>query len=254
MSKEEIKFLEGPHSRWEEFKFLVRVMLDFLKALRALHFLNPCVTFFGSARFNEGHEYYETTKLFAAEVAKLGFTVLTGGGSGIMEAANRGAKETGGHSVGCNIVLPHEQEPNKYLDKWINIRYFFVRKVLLVKYSFAFVVMPGGFGTLDEFFEALTLIQTKKINVFPVIVFGKKYHEKLYEHIKNLEEAGTISKEEASLFLMTDSVPEAIQFIKQKSIEAYGLLPHQKHKPFRWLFENNSHMHEIKKSYEISQA
>lgn len=239
MHKEEIKFLEGPHSRWAEFKFLIRVIFDFFKGLRAFHFLNPCVTFFGSARFNEGHEYYEVAKLCAAEVAKLGFTVLTGGGSGIMEAANRGAKEAGGHSVGCNIVLPHEQKPNNYLDKWVTIRYFFVRKVLLVKYSFAFIVMPGGYGTMDEYFEALTLIQTKKIKVFPIIIFGKKYHAKLFEHIQIMLEAGTISKDDASLFLLTDSISEAKEFIKQKSIEAYGLLQYKKRKPFRWLFEKS---------------
>ena len=241
MSKEEIRFLEGPHSRFEELKFLFRVTLDLFRGLRALHFLNPCVTVFGSARFKEGHEYYESARQLSGEIARLGFTILTGGGPGIMEAANRGAREVNGHSVGCNILLPSEQKPNKYLDKWVTIRYFFVRKVLLVKYSFAFVVMPGGYGTLDEYFEALTLIQTKKISGFPVIVFGKSYHEKLIQHIESMKKNTTISEPDASLFLITDSISEAIAYIKNKSIETYGLLPHQKRRPFAWLFEYNSH-------------
>ncbi|CAN5398521.1 TIGR00730 family Rossman fold protein [soil metagenome] len=249
MRKEEIKFLEGPHSRWEELKFLVRVLIDFFRGLRALHFLNPCVTFFGSARFKEGHEYYESARSLGGEVAKLGFTVLTGGGSGIMEAANRGAREVRGHSVGCNIVLPKEQKPNNYVDKWVSVKYFFVRKVLLVKYSFAFVVMPGGFGTLDEYFEALTLVQTGKISGFPIIVFGREYHRYLSEHIENMKRAGTISKEDSSLFLITDSIDEAIQFIRDKSIETYGLVPKQKRKPFKWLLERTSNVkHDINHS------
>src|SRR6476660_6761197 len=129
MEKKEIKFLEGPQSRWK---------------------------------------YYKQARKLAGEIALLGFTIITGGGPGIMEAANRGAKDVGGRSVGCNIVLPHEQHHNKYLDRWVNIKYFFVRKTLLIKYSYAFVVMPGGFGTLDEYFEALTLIQTKMISEFPI--------------------------------------------------------------------------------------
>ena len=135
----------------------------------------PCVTIFGSARFKEDSEYYQLTRKFSAEVAKLGFTILTGGGPGLMEAANRGAKDVGGRSVGCNIVLPMEQKPNPYLDKWVNMKHFFVRKTLLIKYSYAFVIMPGGFGTLDELFEAMTLIQTKKINDFPVIKIGRAH-------------------------------------------------------------------------------
>jgi predicted Rossmann-fold nucleotide-binding protein len=135
LREQEIKFLEGPRSRWEEFKFVVKVCIEFIRGFRALHFAGPCVTVFGSARFKEDHEYYALTRRLGAEVAKLGYTVMTGGGPGIMEAANRGAKEVGGRSVGCNIVLPHEQDPNPYLDKWVNMRYFFVRKTLLIKYS-----------------------------------------------------------------------------------------------------------------------
>jgi uncharacterized protein (TIGR00730 family) len=234
----EIKFLEGPQSRWEEFKFTVKVLIEFIRGFRALHFVGPCVTVFGSARFDENHEYYKLTRQVSAEIAKLGFTIMTGGGPGIMEAANRGAKDVGGKSVGCNILLPKEQHPNPYLDKWVSIRYFFVRKTLLIKYSFAFIVFPGGYGTLDEYFEALTLIQTKKIKEFPVIVFSKEYHHELVEHVQQMKESGTISEADLSLFLITDSVEEAVAHIRA-SIIRFDLIPEQKPKPFGWLFERN---------------
>lgn len=236
--KSEIKFLQGPQSRWEELRFTVKTFIEFIRGFRSLHFIGPCVTFFGSARFDENHEYYQMTRKAAGEVAKLGFTILTGGGQGLMEAANRGAKDVGGKSVGCNIVLPREQKPNAYLDKWVNIRYFFVRKTLLIKYSFAFIVVPGGFGTLDEFFEALTLTQTKKINQFPIIVFDRAYHKELLEHIELMKNKKTISNEDLSLILVTDSIEEALRFIKDQSIVRYGLIPGRKRSPARWLFEN----------------
>ena len=233
----EIKFLEGPQSRWQEFKFIVRVFAEFIRGLRALHFVGPCVTIFGSARFDQNHEYYQLARKVGAEVAKLGFTVMTGGGPGIMEAANRGAKEAGGKSVGCNIVLPMEQAHNHYLDKWVNIRYFFIRKTLLIKYSYAFIVFPGGFGTLDEYFEALTLIQTKKILEFPIVLFSKQFHHKLEEHLVVMKSKGTISENDLGLFLITDSVEDAINHIKEKSIVRFRLSPKAKHSPFRWLLE-----------------
>lgn len=158
-----------------------------------------------------------------AALANLGFTVMTGGGSGIMEAANRGAKEAGGRSVGCNIVLPMEQKPNNYLDKWVSIDYFFVRKVLLSKYSFVFVVMPGGYGTLDEFFEALTLIQTNKVKNFPVVLFGTEYHKRLHEHLQFCVSQGTISAVDMSMFFFTDSIPEAVQYIEHNAIQRFHL-------------------------------
>jgi len=234
----EIKFLEGPQSRWEEFKFTIKVLIEFIRGFRALHFVGPCVTVFGSARFDEHHEYYKLTRQVSGEIAKLGFTIMTGGGPGIMEAANRGAKDVGGKSVGCNILLPKEQHPNPYLDKWISIRYFFVRKTLLIKYSFAFIVFPGGYGTLDEYFEALTLIQTKKIKEFPVIVFSKEYHQQLVEHVEQMKTRGTISESDLSLFLITDSVDEAMEHIRA-SIVRFGLVPEEKPKPFGWLFERD---------------
>ncbi len=232
----EIKFLEGPQSRFRELKFAWKVMMEFVKGYRSLSFIGPCVTIFGSARYNEGHMYYDLTRKVGAEVAKMGFTVLTGGGPGLMEAANRGAKDVGGRSVGCNIVLPHEQEPNPYLDRWVNIRYFFVRKTLLIKYSYAFICMPGGFGTLDELFESITLIQTKKIKDFPVIVMGKEFHKEMIEHVQLMKERGTISPDDDQLFVVTDSVEEAIQVLKEKSIKRFDLRP-EKQKPFTWLFE-----------------
>lgn len=232
----EIKFLEGPQSRWREFKFAFKVFTEFIRGYRQLAFVGPCVTIFGSARFHEGDKYYELTEKVGAEVAKMGFTVLTGGGPGLMEAANKGAKSVGGRSVGCNIVLPHEQKPNPYLDRWVNIRYFFVRKTLLIKYSYAFICMPGGFGTLDELFEAITLIQTKKIKDFPVIVFGKEYHREMMEHIERMKVNGTISPQDVDLFFVTDSVKDAMKVLKEKSIKRFDLHP-KKQQPKGFLFE-----------------
>lgn len=235
--KSEIKFLSGPQSRWKELKFSLQVLFEFIKGFRALHFVGPCVTIFGSARFKSGHPFYEKTVALSGKIAELGFTIMTGGGPGIMEAANKGAKDVGGRSVGCNIVLPMEQTPNPYLDKWVNIKYFFVRKTLLIKYSYAFVVMPGGFGTLDEYFEALTLIQTRKISEFPIVIFDREFHKDLIEHIEKMKAAGTISAEDESLFLVTDSVDEAVAFIQKNSIIKFNLRPEQPLKRFGWLFE-----------------
>ena len=237
MAKSEIKFLEGPQNRWKEFKFTVSVLFEFIKGFRTLHFVGPCVTIFGSARFKEDDETYKQTQVLAGEIAKLGFTILTGGGPGVMEAANRGAKDVGGRSVGCNIVLPHEQKPNPYLDKWVNIKFFFVRKTLLIKYSYAFVVMPGGFGTLDEYFEALTLIQTKMLSGFPVIIFNKAFHKDIIEHIEKMRQRGTIATEDLDLCLFTDSIEEAVLHIQEKSIKQFGLKAAEKARRSRWLFE-----------------
>jgi hypothetical protein len=238
MSKSEIIFLDGPHSRFKELKFTFQMIIEFIKGFRGLHFIGPCITIFGSARFKEDHPYYQLTRNAAASFAKLGFTILTGGGPGLMEAANRGAKDVGGRSVGCNIVLPVEQKPNQYLDKWVYVKHFFVRKVLLVKYSFAFVVMPGGFGTMDEYFEALILIQSHKIENFPIIIFGKEYHKELIEHIETMKNNGTIGDVDTCLYLVTDSIEEARIHIIERSIKQYGLKPENKVRPFKWLFEH----------------
>ncbi len=221
--KAERAFLDGPRSRWKEFTFTISVAWEFIKGFRKLHFVGPCITVFGSARFKEGHEYYELARAVGGRIAETGFTTMTGGGPGIMEAANRGAKENGGHSVACNIVLPHEQKPNPYLDKWVSIRYFFVRKVLLLKYSYGFVVMPGGFGTLDEFFEALTLIQTKKILQFPVVVMCKDFHAQLLAHIAMMEKAQTISPADIDLLYFTDSPEDAVKWLQEKTDSKFGL-------------------------------
>lgn len=222
-SKQETEFLEGPHSRWKEFVFLAQVMKEFVYGLRKLHFVGPCVTVFGSARFEENHPYYELARQVGQGVARLGFTVITGGGPGIMEAANRGAKDVGGRSVGCNIILPREQHPNQYLDKWVDFDYFFVRKTLLSKYSYGFIVLPGGYGTLDEFFEAITLIQTGKFQRFPVVLMGKEYHTYLIQHIEKLIAEKTIDPADRKLFLFTDSVEEALAHIQKYAIEGFGL-------------------------------
>jgi hypothetical protein len=199
--------------------------------------LGPCATVFGSARFTEEHPYYKAAREIGSELAKLGFTVMTGGGPGIMEAANRGAKEAGGKSVGCNILLPQEQKPNAYLDSWVKLDYFFVRKVLLTKYSYAFIVMPGGYGTLDEFFEALTLIQTNKIRHFPVILFGKEHHSRLHEHFQLMIQAGTITADDLKLFLFTDSIQEAMIFLERTAIHRFNLKKFKSRKPLRLLGE-----------------
>ncbi|OGS74297.1 MAG: Rossman fold protein, TIGR00730 family [Flavobacteria bacterium RIFCSPLOWO2_12_FULL_35_11] len=220
---EESPFLQGPRNRLKELWFTFKVQYYFIKAFRKLHFIGPCVTVFGSARFDENNFFYKKAEEVGAALAKLGFTVMTGGGQGIMEAVNKGAYEAGGYSVGCNIVLPKEQKPNAYLHKWINIPYFFVRKFLLMKYSFGFVVMPGGIGTLDELFEALTLIHTKMIKDFPIVIFGKEYHKELYHHIKLMAKNESIEKEDMKLLFMTDSVDEMIAHLKVHAVKKFGL-------------------------------
>ena len=220
---EEIQFLDGPRSRWSELKMAFEVFSEFIKGFRNLHVVGPCVTVFGSARFKEDNEHYEAARKLSGEIARLGFTIMTGGGPGIMEAANRGAKEVGGRSVGVNIILPHEQYPNPYLDKWVDLKYFFVRKTLLIKYSYAFVICPGGFGTLDEFFEAMTLVQTGKISEFPIVIFGKEFHQHVSEHVELMIREKTISPEDKKLFLVTDDVAEAVEHIRANTIVPFGL-------------------------------
>ncbi|MDJ1478896.1 TIGR00730 family Rossman fold protein [Cytophagaceae bacterium YF14B1] len=219
--KEEKIFLEGPRSRWEELVFSFKVLLEFIRGFRVLHFVGPCVAVFGSARVAEGSPYYALASRMGAEVSKLGFTIMTGGGPGIMQAANRGAKNVGGFSIGCNIILPKEQQPNTYLDRWFECRYFFVRKVLMFKYSQAFVIMPGGIGTMDEFFEALTLIQTRKILDFPVIVMGKDYWQPVQQMMETMLKSHMIDSTDLNLMLFTDSVEEAVAHIQKHALEKY---------------------------------
>jgi len=234
---EERFFLEGPRSRGSELKSLLTIVAEFIRGFRALHFVGPCVTVFGSARFKEDHPYYALARTVGQRLAKIGFTVMTGGGPGIMEAANRGAKEAGGFSVGCNIVLPEEQKINAYLDRWVAFRHFYVRKVMLVKYSYAFVVMPGGIGTMDEFFEAAELIQTKKIESFPLILFVKDYWRPLVEFLNAMIEAGTIAREDLDLLVFTDSVDEAMAHIQKHAVEQFGLVRRKLPRRSRFLRE-----------------
>ena len=228
--------LEGPHSRTNEFLTLLRILQDHLCGLRVLHFVGPCVTVFGSARIPESDPYYQMARQMGGAIARLGFTVMTGGGPGIMEAANRGAREVGGRSVGCNIQLPTEQSPNPYLDRSVTLRYFSVRKTLLMKYSYAFVVCPGGAGTLDEFFEALTLIQTGKVKNFPIVLMGREYWQELNGLLEKMARLGTISSKDLRLVHTTDSVEEAIQHIETKAIKPFGLTPVVR-RHFPWLLE-----------------
>ena len=227
-------FLEGPKSRGYELAFAWRVFRQFVKGFRELHFIGPCITVFGSARFKEDHLYYKAAYEFGKKIAGMGFTTMTGGGPGIMEAANRGAFENGGASVGCNIQLPFEQKHNPYMHKWFTFEHFFVRKVLLVKYSYAFVIMPGGFGTMDEFFETLTLVQTKTITQFPIVLFGKEFYKELWDYLEFMAEQGTILREDLNLVLLTNSADEAMDHIAKYIRGNYIVKPRRRQ---WWLFE-----------------
>lgn len=231
-------FLEGPHSRLREIQLLARAMRDFVRGFRALHFIGPCVTIFGSARFGESHPFYEIAQNVGRRVSALGFTVMTGGGPGLMEAANRGAREAGGLSVGCNIDLPLEQAPNAYLDRFVTCHYFFVRKVLLFKYSYAFVVLPGGLGTLDELAEALTLIQTGKIAGFPVVLIGTSYWMPFIRLLRAMINQGAVAPQDFNLLKVTDDLDEAMRHLETHAVGAFGLKRAKRRpRPRWWLFE-----------------
>jgi uncharacterized protein (TIGR00730 family) len=229
--------LEGPHSRRRELALVLGTLRDFIAGFRVLHFVGPCVTIFGSARFREDHAYYEVARELGRRVGRLGFTVLTGGGPGLMEAANRGARDVGARSVGCNIELLQEQRPNAFVDRAVTCRYFFVRKVLLFKYSYAFIALPGGLGTLDELSEALTLIQTGKIRNFPVILMGTKYWQPLIEQLQRMVAEHTIDERDLELFLATDDVEAAIAHLRTHAIERFGLRRRPVPRPSRVLGE-----------------
>jgi uncharacterized protein (TIGR00730 family) len=234
-NKNEIHFLEGPQNKIQEFVQTLRTVFDFIKGFRTMHNAGPCICIFGSARFAEDNKHYKDAMAVSSAIAKLGFTILTGGGPGIMEAANRGARDVGGKSYGINIELPFEQKENPFLDKFVNIKYFFVRKTLLIKYAYGFVVMPGGFGTMDELFEAMTLIQTGKIKDFPIIIFNTTYHKNLIAFIEDMKREKTISPEDLDLIIYTDSVEEAVHHI-QKVISKFALKREKRFKPLlSWL-------------------
>lgn len=225
----------GPHKRSEELTWALGIFKEMIGGMRQLHFLGPCVTVFGSARFTEHNPYYRLAQATGTALAEAGITVMTGGGGGIMEAANRGAKEGGGKSIGCNIHLPKEQKPNSYLDRWIEFDHFFVRKVMLVKYSYAFIIFPGGFGTMDELFEVMTLMQTEKIKNFPVVVMGKKFWKDFLVFVKkNMVANKVISSEDLKLYKVTDSPEEAVLQVKDEVMAAYEKTGAKQTKPL-WL-------------------
>ena len=235
ISSRQDEYLEGPKSRKKEFFFIWNVLWDLINSIRTLHFVGPCITVFGSARFKETNRFYETAREFGKRIAGIGFTTMTGGGPGIMEAANRGAMEAGGYSVGCNIELPFEQKHNPYMDKWFTFKHFFTRKTMMIKYSYAFVIMPGGFGTMDEFFETLTLVQTKSITQFPVVLFCTEYYSPLMEYMDYLCKEGTISEEDLKLVLLTDDIDEAMEHIRTYIKGNYTIK--KRPKPFWGFFE-----------------
>ncbi len=208
-------YLEGPKSRSSEFFFSINVFRQFIKGFRKLHFVGPCVTVFGSARFGPDHMYYKLAEQIGGAIAKTGFTVMTGGGPGVMEGANRGAFESGGMSVGCNIKLPFEQDPNPYMHEVVTLDYFFVRKFMLLKYSYAFVVLPGGWGTMDEMFETLTLVQTGMIHHFPVVLMGTAYYNPLMDYLDLMIKEGTISPEDLNYVKLTDDPEEAMRHLEK---------------------------------------
>jgi uncharacterized protein (TIGR00730 family) len=228
--------LEGPHKRRHEFMLLLRVVRDFIRGFRAFHYVGPCVTVFGSARFGETHPAYAMAREVGRRLSEMGFTVMTGGGPGLMEAANRGARDAGGVSVGCNIELPHEQEPNRYLDRFVSSHYFFVRKVLLFKYSYAFIAMPGGIGTMDELSEALTLIQTGKISDFPVVLIGTEYWQSFMALLAHMRSAGAIAEADLALLKVTDDLDEAMRHIETHTVARFGL---RRRQPSRLLGESS---------------
>ncbi|MEP7382847.1 MAG: TIGR00730 family Rossman fold protein [Gemmatimonadota bacterium] len=233
----DLRFLEGPRSRWTEFVSVLSIAREFIEGFRRLHFVGPCVTFFGSARFKEDHPYYAATRELAARVGGVGFTIMTGGGPGIMEAANRGARDIGARSVGCNIVLPHEQSPNPYLDISLSFDRFFVRKVLMLKYSVAFVVMPGGAGTVDELFETITLIQTGKLQGFPILLYGKDYWAPMLAQVDRMVAEGTIGERELAFLFVADSVEEATTLLQQRLVVLWQSIKQRRDTPKWWFLE-----------------
>ncbi|MEZ4494547.1 MAG: TIGR00730 family Rossman fold protein [Dehalococcoidia bacterium] len=223
-AEDERLFLSGPRSRWAELVRIFRIAWEFVRGFRGLHFVGPCVTVFGSARMHDGHPYYALGREVGAAFSRAGFTVMTGGGPGIMEAANRGAREAGGASIGCTINLPFEQQGNPYLDKRVHFDHFFVRKVMLVKYSYAFIVLPGGFGTLDELFESATLIQTGIIHDFPVVLMGSEFWEPILAALREtLVAEGAINGNDLERIYLTDNPAEAVEHVKAAVIQRFGL-------------------------------
>jgi uncharacterized protein (TIGR00730 family) len=214
----EDKLLRNQHSWFQDLIRAWQISREAMNGFNTFRNIEPSITVFGSARFKEDHKYYKLGVKVGTEIAKAGMATMTGGGPGIMEAANRGAFEAGGRSIGCNIDLPHEQGSNPYVDMSLDFKYFFTRKVMLMRYSVGFILLPGGFGTLDEMFEALTLIQTEKIKRFPLICVGKAFWEPLIPFIEEIMlENKTINRADLEHIQITDDPTEAVRWIKEKT-------------------------------------
>ena len=212
----ERQFLKRLRSQEEELASAGRVFMEIMHAATELTDLGPCVTVFGSARFTEDHRYYKMARETGRLLAAAGYTVITGGGPGIMEAANRGAKDAGGRSIGCNISLPEEQKPNPYVDRFVQFDHFFVRKMMMIKLSSAFVLLPGGFGTLDEIFETVTLMQTGKIETMPIVVLGGEFWQTMRQFItESLLTEKTIGREDLDLIALADSPGDVVRLIRE---------------------------------------
>ncbi len=209
--------------RRRELWLTIRAGRDLVRGFGAFQSAGPCVTVFGSARCAAEHPYYALGCAIGRRLTESGFTVMTGGGPGLMEAANRGAKNAGGESVGCKIDLPGEQSHNRFLDRVVSCRHFFVRKVLLFRYSYAFVALPGGFGTMDELFEVLTLIQTRKVERFPVVLLGTRYWQPVLDVMTRMASEGMIDAADLTLAMITDDVDDAVRHIERCVVERFGL-------------------------------
>ena len=206
----EFQMLAGRDSRTQELLRVMRISREFIRGIRALHSVGPCITFFGSSRFDETHRYYEPSRQLARRVAELGFNIITGGGPGLMEAANRGARDAGALSIGATIDI-NKEPPNAFVDRRIAFHYFFARKVTLVKYSYGFVLLPGGMGTLDELFEAVTLIQTGRLSEFPIILYGREYWDGLVDWLRDVPLAqGAFSEADLARIRLTDDDDEIV--------------------------------------------
>jgi uncharacterized protein (TIGR00730 family) len=212
-ANQERNFLTQTRTPEREKARLKRIMAEFERGFERLHKLGPAVTVFGSARFKPGQPHYELAREVGRELARAGFTTITGGGPGAMEAANRGAREMGGPSYGLNIVLPHEQKPNAYIDENVDFNYFFVRKVMLVKYSCAYIVVPGGLGTLDELYEAATLIQCGKIGPFPLVLLGREFWKGMRDFLLFMVDQGVFDAKEIGFGKIVDSPSEAVEMV-----------------------------------------
>lgn len=222
MDKDSLRIIEELKVRQGDTWRALKILSEFIQGFDELAEVGPAITFFGSSRAKETDKYYKLAYETAFNLGKLGFTIITGGGPGIMEAANRGAYDAGAESIGLNIDIPNEQIPNKYQTKSLKFKYFFVRKMMLLKYAMAYVIFPGGFGTFDELFEALTLIQTGKSHKFPVILFGSEYYEPLLEFMRDvMVKNGTIDEEDLNLMVIFDSPREVVAHIVKKAKEKY---------------------------------